>query len=115
MRTRTRVKTVVCFLALSIAPVIHAAVVHSSGTVTVILTYANFGQGDFTFRITNQPAGCNAGYWISPSQPGFKTTVAFVMQARATGETVLVGADNAQLWSGSGDQWCKVDYVGTPY
>jgi hypothetical protein len=80
----------------------------------VILSYATYGNGDFTFRISNPVAGCY-GFWLSPQQPGFKTSVAFVLQARATGEPVRVGADNAQLWAGSGDQWCKVDYVGTPY
>jgi hypothetical protein len=100
---------------LTMAPMIQATVVHADGTVTVILTYANHGNGDFTFRISNPPAGCTGGFWISPSQPGFKTAVAFVLQARATGEVVRVGADDAQLWSGSGDAWCKVDYVGTPY
>jgi hypothetical protein len=112
---RQIIKLGLCSLLLTIAPVIQAAMVHASGTVTVILTYLNHGQGDFTFRISNPPSGCNTGYWISPSQPGFRSAVAFVMQAKATGETILVGADTAQLWNGSGDQWCKVDYVGTPY
>lgn len=112
---RQLLKLALCSLLLAVAAAAHAAIVHAVGTVTVILTYLNHGQGDFTFRISNPPPGCAAGYWISPSQPGFKSAVAFVMQARATGETLLVGADTAQLWNGSGDQWCKVDYVGTPY
>ncbi len=100
---------------LTSTPLLQAAMVHSTGTVTVILTYLDHGQGDFTFRVSNPPAGCSGGFWISPTQPGFKSAVAFVLQARATGEPVLVGADTAQLWNGSGDQWCKVEYVGTPY
>lgn len=104
-----------CAFTLTVAPAIQAAMVHADGTITVILTYLDHGQGDFTFRISNPPTGCAAGFWMSPSQPGFKSAVAFVMQARATGETVRVGADTTQLWSGSADQWCKVDYVGTPY
>ena len=88
---------------------------HATGTVTVVLTYPDFGGGNFTFRLSTQPNGCGAGYWLSPSQPGFKTSVAFLLQARATGEPVRVGADSAQLWTGSADEWCKVDYVGTPY
>jgi hypothetical protein len=93
----------------------HATVVAGTGTVTVVLSYATFGGGDFTFRISNPPAGCEEGFWLTPGQPGFKTSVAFILQARATGEVVLVGGDNAQLWNGSGGHWCKVDYVGTPY
>jgi hypothetical protein len=101
-------------LTLSVASVVPAAIVQGSGTVTVIISNLNYGNGDFLFRASSMPGGCT-GYWMSPNQPGFKASVAFVLQARATGEPVLVGADTAQLWSGSGDQWCKVDYVGTPY
>jgi hypothetical protein len=114
MRMRGLVKTLGVSATLMVAPMIHGAIVQGSGNVTVIIAYTDHTSGTFSFRISNPPAGC-FGYWISPSQPGFKTAVAFVMQARATGEPVLVGADNAQLWSGSNDPWCKVDYVGTPY
>jgi hypothetical protein len=92
----------------------NAAVVTAVGNVTVIVTYADWGNGDFTFRTSSMPASCY-GYWISPSQPGFKTLVAFILKAHATGEPVLVGADNALIWNGSASTYCKVDYVATPY
>jgi hypothetical protein len=92
----------------------NAAIVSATGTVSVILTYANFGNGDFAFRVSNPVAGCY-GFWVSPSQPGFKTTVAFILKAHASGDSILVGADDAQIWPGSGSPWCRVDYVGTPY
>lgn len=117
LTSRRPIASMCAFLAvaaLAASAAVHAAIVGGTGTVTVILTYPDFGNGDFTFRISSQPTGCY-GFWLSPQQPGFKTSVAFILQARATGESVLVGADNAQLWTGSGDQWCKVNYVGTPY
>jgi hypothetical protein len=107
-------RALLALAVLAASATAHADIVASTGPVTVIVTYANFGSGDFAFRISNQPAGCY-GFWLSPQQPGFKTSVAFILQARATGEPVLVGADKAQLWTGSGAPWCKVDYVGTPY
>jgi hypothetical protein len=99
---------------LTLATVCRADVFSRDGTVTVVLSYADFGNGDFSFKISNQPSQC-VGYWLSPSQPGFKTAVAWLLQARATGEVIRVAADTAQLWPGSGDAWCKVNYVGTPY
>jgi hypothetical protein len=114
---RRPIASICAFLAvatITASAAVHAAIVAGTGSVTVILTYTDFGNGDFVFRISNQPAGCS-GFWISPQQPGYKTSVAYVLQARASGELVLVGADNAQLWTGSSGQWCKVDYVGTPY
>ena len=106
--------TLACAL-LTCAPVAHSTVIAASGKVVGMLSYANFGGGDFTFKLASQPAGCSGGFWLSKSQPGFQASVAFILKAHTTGEQVLVGADNAQLWTGSGDQWCKVDYVGVPY
>lgn len=110
------IKAIACLLALSIAPLVQAAIVQATGTVTLILTYLDYGGGDFTFRISTPHASCLHGYWMTPSQPGFKTSVAYVLKAHANGETITVGADTAQLWSGSNTgQYCKVDYLGTPY
>jgi len=91
----------------------HAAVVVSTGTVAAFVTYGDFGGGDVAFRISNQPPGCY-GFWLAPSQPGFKTTVAFVMKAQTTGESIQVAGDNTQIWNGSGSPFCKVNYVTTP-
>jgi hypothetical protein len=99
--------------ALLASSVSSAATVQSTGTITSIVTYTEHTGGTFSFKISNQPAGCH-GFWISASHPGFKTAVALIMQARATGEGVLVGADTSYLWTGSSNPWCRVDYVGTP-
>lgn len=88
-----------------------ATVVPASGTVVQINTYTEFGNGDVVFRLTNNVAGCEAGFWLSPSQLGFKTNVAFIMQARATGETITVGGNDALIWNGSAGRYCKVDWV----
>jgi hypothetical protein len=99
----------IAMLAMSLPA--SAAVVPASGTVAVVYAYAEFGSGDFVFRLSTTAAGCEGGFWLSPSQPGFKTLVAFVMQARATGETITVGGNNALIWNGSGSSFCKVDWL----
>jgi hypothetical protein len=104
----------VLMAAILLSPPANAAVVASTGNITVILTYADYGGGDVGFRISNQPSGCY-GFWLSPSQPGFKTSMAYILKAHAAGEPILVGGNTSQLWSGSAGPWCKVDYVGTPY
>jgi hypothetical protein len=96
------------------SPPASAAVVYTSGTVISMHTYPDFGSGDFIFRLSTHIGGCEGGFWISPSQPGFKTTVAAVMLARTTGESITVGGDNAQIWNGSASAFCKVSWVTTP-
>lgn len=97
--------------ALLMSPPSSAAIVGASGTVININTYPEFGAGDFVFRLSNYVVGCEGGFWLSPSQPGFKTSVAFILQARATGETITVGGNNAQIWNGSASNYCKVDWL----
>lgn len=98
-------------MAMLVAAPAAATVVPASGTIIQINTYAEFGNGDVVFRLSNHVAGCEGGFWLSPSQLGFKTTVAFIMQARATGETITVGGNDALIWSGSASRFCKVDWV----
>ena len=104
--------SIAAVLALASA-IANAAVVVSTGTVSQLFTYQDFGGGDVVFRLSTQPSGCY-GFWLAPSQPGFKTTVAFIMKAQTTGESIQVGGDNAQIWNGSASPFCKVDFVGTP-
>ncbi len=110
----TRLACAALLLAVTFSLPASAASVASVGNVTVILTYPDYGGGDFGFRLSNQPSGCY-GYWLSPSQGGFKTSVAFILKAHAAGDQILVGANTSQTWTGSAEAWCKVDYVGTPY
>jgi len=109
-----RVRTLGAALALATlaaAAPASAAIVAATGTITHINTYPEFGGGDFVFRLSSYVAGCESGFWLAPSQPGFKTTVAFLMQSRAMGESISVAGNTAQIWSGSGSNFCKVDWV----
>jgi hypothetical protein len=93
------------------SPQVSATIVGATGTVVQIYTYPDFGSGDFVFRLSATVAGCEGGFWLSPSQPGFKASVAFVMQARASGESITVGGNDALIWNGSGSKFCKVDWL----
>jgi hypothetical protein len=59
-------------------------------------------------------AGCEGGFWLSPSQPGFKQSYAFILTARATGDTISAGGNNSAIWSGSSTKYCKLDWVTVP-
>ena len=109
-----RFSVVTALTMLTWSPQAFATVVSAAGTVAQINTYGDFGSGDFVFRLSTYVVGCEGGFWISPSQPGFKTLVAAVLQARATGESITVGGNDALIWNGSGSRFCKVDWFAMP-
>ena len=92
----------VALTMLTASPQVAVAVVTGTGTVTSIYIYPDFGSG---------ASGCE-GFWLSPSQARFKTTVAMILQARATGEAITVGGNNATLWAGSATgTFCNVEWL----
>jgi hypothetical protein len=96
-------------LLLSI-PIAQAAVVQSTAApVTLIYSFSEFGTGDVVFKVANAtPTTCNDGFWLRPSDPGFKTLYGMLMAAYHTKAPVTVQAYDDQKWPGSGGNYCRV-------
>ena len=56
--------------------------------------------------------GCEGGFWIRASDPGFKTNVATVLLAYNSKSALRVWAYNDQLWTGSGAPTCRIHGLG---
>jgi hypothetical protein len=106
---------VVGVLGVVASPQARAVEFATTGTISVLITYADFGGGDVTVRLSSQPASCPGGFWLAQSQLGFKSTLAFLLAARTAGENVLIGAETTAIWTGSGTTFCRIVYAGTPY
>jgi hypothetical protein len=94
---------------------INAAVVAPAASVTITKSYAytTYDGGDFVFSTSAGAPGCSSGWWISASDPGFKSAVAAVLAAQIAGSFVIVYGDNSLLWSGSpSGEYCRVQTVG---
>ena|ERR1700686_4674825 len=92
-----------------------AAVVSPGASVTVTQSYAytSFDGGDFVFSTSVAATGCGSGWYIKPTDPGYKAAVAAVLTAQAAGSFVSVYGDNSDLWTGSNSgQFCHVQAVG---
>ena len=92
-----------------------AAIVTPSASVTVTKSYAYtaYEGGDFVFSTSGTVPGCESGWWIAASDPGFKSAVAAVLAAQAAGSFIIVYGDPGALWSGSpSGQYCRVQTVG---
>lgn len=97
---------VAVLLASSIASA--ASVLSSKSTATAPLFYTNFGNGDVVFNLASDGLAQCTGFWLRPTDPGFKVTVAALIAAVQSETPIFVYADDAQLWAGSTDPWCLV-------
>jgi hypothetical protein len=91
-----------------------AAILTSSrSTIVSLIFYESFDGGDVTFtfpnNVTNVP-GC-VGFWIRATDGGAKTILTAILTAYQAGSTVMIDADNTQLWPGSAGHFCLVSDV----
>ena len=102
-------------LSASFPEAAKATIVTPTVSVTITQTYAygTYGGGDFVFSTSIGAAGCENGWYIKATDPGFKAVVASVLTAQAAGNFVRVYGDNADTWSGSpSGHYCRVQSVG---
>jgi hypothetical protein len=101
-------------LAMLSFPTAQAAIVgdFSSRLVTEYFTYPAFGGGDVIFRVSPAVVGCEGGFWLSPSDPGFVQSVAAVYLMYRGKLSTRVWGWNEQLWTGTAAPTCKVYAIG---
>jgi hypothetical protein len=82
-------------------------------TVTQSYAYTSYGGGDFVFSTSVAVSGCESGWYMKVTDPGYKAAVSTVLAAQAAGLQVLVYGDTADLWSGSpSGHYCRISVVG---
>jgi len=86
-------------------------------TVNQSYAYASSSQGavggDFVFSTSLAAAGCESGWYVKATDPGYKAIVATVLTAQAVGMQILVYGDNTDIWVGSpSGHYCRVQTVG---
>jgi hypothetical protein len=93
----------------------NAAQVGPGVPVTVIQSYAYtmYDGGDFVFTTSAQASGCESGWYMKATDPGYKAAVSTVLAAQAAGLQVIVYGDNSDLWAGSpSGHYCRLGVVG---
>jgi hypothetical protein len=100
--------------ALLVTSTASAAIVgnYTPMRITEVFTYTSYGGGDVTFRTDVTVVGCEGGFWLRPTDPGFKTSYAAVLTAFSTRLAVRVWGHDDQLWSGSSARTCRLDALG---
>jgi hypothetical protein len=72
----------VAALSLTAFNVKAAIVATYNVTITTFYTYPQYGGGDVVFQVSQPPAGCEGGFWLSPNDQGMKTVYAQLLAAR---------------------------------
>jgi hypothetical protein len=82
-------------------------------TITQSYAYTSYGGGDFVFSTSAGAPGCDSGWYMKATDPGYKAAVSVVLAAQAAGLQVIVYGDNTDLWSGSpSGRYCRIQTVG---
>ena len=82
-------------------------------TVTQSYTYTTYDGGDFVFSTSVAAPGCGSGWYVKPTDGGYRAAIAVILTAQASGVQVMVYGDNSDLWTGSpSGQYCRVQSVG---
>jgi hypothetical protein len=82
-------------------------------SITQSFAYTNYGGGDFVFTTSAQASGCESGWYMKATDPGYKAAVSVVLTAQAAGLQVIVYGDTADLWTGSpSGHFCRIQTVG---
>jgi len=82
-------------------------------TITQSYAYTSYDGGDFVFSTSAAVSGCESGWYMKATDPGYKAAVSTVLAAQAAGLQVLVYGNPADLWSGSPTgHYCRLSVVG---
>lgn len=95
------------FLVL-VSNLANAALVSVTGKVTSTYSYSDFGTGDVVFQMNSIGVGCEAGFWLRPTDPGFKSNLSVLLAAHLSGRTVFVQGYNDSIWVGSSGKYCRL-------
>jgi hypothetical protein len=104
---------VLTLAAIGIAPIERAQAtvvnnLYAPAQVSFVYSYSEFGGGDVVFRLDTTLTGCEAGYWLRPTDPGFQRNVAMLMSAQLARRAISVHTYDDQIWSGSVSKYCRV-------
>ena len=92
-------------LAFGIA---NAALITVTGKITKTYSFSDYGTGDVVFQMNAIGVGCESGFWLRTTDPGFKNNLSVLIAAHLGGRTVYVQGYNDSIWNGSSGKTCRL-------
>jgi hypothetical protein len=92
---------------LAALPASAASIVSDYSKIQQIDTYA----GDTIVFLSNNPAGCELGFWMRPTQDGFEEKLDKVEKAAHAQARVKVSGDGSDLWNQLEERNCRLESI----
>jgi hypothetical protein len=105
-------RVIVLLVMFFTVPYVGAAQEDSHGRIKNIYTYVQYGGGDIIVQVSNPSPNCGGGFWLSVEDPGFDSTLSFLLSGYHAQSTFHFSGDNTQIWGGSGAKYCRLTSVG---
>jgi hypothetical protein len=100
-------KLLILLLAISLPS--FASVISTPTTkIVFISSYAQFGGGDVLIRGENWVAGCEGGFFLVKSDPGFSANLSLALSAYHAKTPVVMHGHTEIIWAGSTTKFCKL-------
>lgn len=98
----------ICF-ALLVSTVAQASSEQTTGKVSYLQVYPDYGDGDIIFQLDIKGSTCK-GYYISQNSPGGNAAYSLLLTAMQNNKPVLVYGLTGDVyrWSGSSTNFCKL-------
>ena len=107
-----RFKAVFLLVTFIVMPSANAGQQDYQGKIIKMYAYAQYGGGDIQINVTNPPAKCAGGFWLSPDDAGFDSTLSFLLSGYHAKTKFQLTGDDTHLWGGSGTPYCRLVAVG---
>lgn len=107
--TLTIFTTLAMIMGINLAA--HADLVSTTTHLTDVSVYANYNGGDVAVVVANPAPGCDNGFYVSPSDPGYKSVLAALLSSLHAKTQVNISGFDTNLWSGSGGKYCHIHGV----
>ena len=106
-------KKVYLYFIFIISPVYSVADIEISPSTTVsqLLSFSEYGEGDVVAKLNNNGNICSGGYWLRKSDPGFEANLSLILSALHSGSMVQIRAHTDRIWPGSSGTYCHVYLV----
>ena len=98
-------------LLLFFSSIANGAIQSTTSKIDTIGTYSTFGNGDVVFQLDTQTTGCEGGFWLRESDPGFNSNLSLLLSAFHADTTLSLAAHTDQLWTGSATKYCRIDWL----
>lgn len=88
-----------------------AEVTSTRQPIARIVTYTTYGSGDVVGTlVSGMPSGC-FGFWLRPSDLGFRSAYADLISTYHTSKPISVGVENTSIWAGSASPYCRLVWL----